>query len=130
MSEYRPIPPKQSASAMQLRQEDLRRQTGDFRGRGGTSQNNRECGFAPVFRDSETGKVYPSHYADGRSACVHLIEGLPVELVLERDAYGRPVTVKGSLEPGFIREGRFYTREQAAVLVAADEGRMGEEATG
>lgn len=105
-----------------LSEEDLRRQTTELRGTGGTSADNRHRGFLPAFRDSVTGKVYPSRHADGRPACVHLLEGLPADLVMERDAGGKVHAVKGSLEPGFTRGGYFYTREQAAALVRREDG--------
>lgn len=105
-----------------LRGDDLRRQTHELAGSGATSDDNRDCGFLPAFRDVVTCKVYPSRYADGRPACVHLLEGLPGDLVLERDGEGRPVAVKGTLEPGFTRAGRFYTREEAAAAVVAEQG--------
>ncbi|MEJ2509667.1 MAG: hypothetical protein P8009_09360 [Gammaproteobacteria bacterium] len=120
---------RRSLHRVPLTDDDLRRQTAERRGTGGTSDDNRDCGFLPAFRDSLTGKIYPSRYADGRPACVHLLEGLPGDLVVERGTDGQPVAVKGSLEPGFTREGRFYTREEAAAL-AAETGARGERATG
>jgi hypothetical protein len=92
----------------------LGRQNREFRGTGGRSQENRGAGFQPAFFDTETRMVYPSQFRDGRRAPVHLLDGLPEQLVVARDALGRVSTVKDSIIAGFAREGRFYTREEAA----------------
>lgn len=44
----------------------------------------------------------------------HLLEGLPNELVLTRCPNGGVATVKAAVVSGFVRHGRFYTREEAA----------------
>jgi len=128
--EFKAPPAARGTRGIPLSEEDLRRQTTELQGTGGTSADNRHCGFLPAFRDSVTGKVYPSRYADGRPACVHLLEGLPADLVMERDAEGKVHAVKGSLEPGFTREGYFYTREQAAALLRREGGVAPEQAAG
>ena len=94
--------------------ETLRRETRLFRRTAGVSHNNRDQGFQSAFRDNETGEVYLSRCADGSPATVHLLDGLPDELVLRRDAEGRVTSVKPAVEAGFLLDGRFYTREQAA----------------
>ncbi|SFM69143.1 hypothetical protein [Variovorax sp. OV329] len=85
-----------------------------FQGSGGVSANNRPLGFQPAFRNNETGCIYASRFADGRLAPVHVIDGLPEELVLERSAAGRVTSVKSSVQAGFTLRGDFYDREQAA----------------
>jgi hypothetical protein len=47
---------------------------------------------------------------------MHLIDGLPREWVCARDAVGRPAALKATVVAGFVRDGLFYTREQAANL--------------
>lgn len=89
-----------------------------FRGSGGISQENRAGGFLPAFADTRTGATYPSRFADGRPAPVHLLDGLPTELVVARSSSGRVEAVKASVVAGFVRAGRFYTREQAAEAMA------------
>jgi len=116
--------------AAPLSEDELRRQTTELKGTGGTSADNRHRGFLPAFRDTMTGKVYPSRHADGRPACVHLLEGLPADLVIERDGDGAVRAVKGSLQPGFTRDGCFYTREEAAMLVKGEDGTPPERAAG
>lgn len=95
----------------------LRRQNLAFKGTGGVSAGNRSQGFAPAFLDTETGSVYLARFADGRPAPMHLLDGLPRELIVSRDAAGRCLAVKRSLVAGFVQAGRFYTREQAACCV-------------
>ncbi len=95
----------------------LRRQNRVFRDTGGVSAGNRAQGFAPAFMDTQTGVVYRACFADGRPAPMHLLEGLPSALVVERDAGGRAVAIHASVLAGFVRGTRFFTREQAAALV-------------
>ncbi|MDX1654782.1 MAG: hypothetical protein R3310_06180 [Candidatus Competibacteraceae bacterium] len=85
-----------------------------FAGSGGVSRENRCRGFLPAFLDRETGAIYPSCRADGTLAPVHLLDGLPEELVLERGTKGCVCAIKASVIAGFVRDGLFYTREQAA----------------
>ena len=88
---------------------------------GGVSQNNRCFGFRPAFRDAETGTVYPSLNAGGTPCPFHCLDGLPAEVVTERGAGGQVTCVKATLEAGFELEGEFYTRAQAADVVARSE---------
>ncbi len=82
-------------------------------GTAGVSVNNRCLGFRPAFRDRITARIYPSCYADGRAAPVHVVDGLPPELVEGRDAAGHVLRIKESIESGFVRDGRFFTRAEA-----------------
>jgi hypothetical protein len=91
------------------------------RGTGGVSTENRHLGFVPAFMDSRTGKVYGCTFADGRPAPFHVLDGLPDELVVARDRYGRPSQVVGTVISGFTLDNRFYTREQAAAQVSRSE---------
>jgi hypothetical protein len=81
---------------------------------GGISQNNREEGFVAAFRDEESGTVALARFEDGTPAPVHLLDGLPEDWVLERDDTGRVKSIKPSVVGGFVRQGRFYTRQEAA----------------
>src|SRR5919106_722854 len=85
-----------------------------YRGSGGISQENRGYGFRPAFLDTETGEIYPSCFTDGRPAPCHILDGLPQDVVAVRAPSGRVMAVKSSVISGFVRGGRFYTREQAA----------------
>ncbi len=92
----------------------IRRENLAFAGTGGVSQQNRARRFSPAFRDEATGQVELSRYADGALAPMHLIDGLPGEWISTRDQQGHPATLKASVIAGFVRDGEFYTREQAA----------------
>jgi hypothetical protein len=92
----------------------LEQETIVYQGSGGVSADNRCLGFRPAFRNAETGRVYPSRFANGRLAPIHLIEGLPDELVVARSASGRVVSVKDSVQSGFTLNGCFYDRDEAA----------------
>lgn len=88
-----------------------------FRGTGGRSQENQALGFVPAFRDGSTGQVYLSRFSDGRVAPMHLLDGLPSELVVQRTTSGRVAAVRSSITAGFVKAGEFYTRSQAANAV-------------
>jgi hypothetical protein len=98
----------------QLTQHVLERETEAFRGSGGISQENRGLGFRPAFFDQITRRIYPSLFADGRPAPFHLIDGLPSDAIEDRDLSGRPILARAGVIAGFVRDGRFYTREEAA----------------
>lgn len=102
-------------------EQDLKAQHRIYRGTGGASvdESNRCLNFLPAFLDSETGQVYPSLNANGSPACMHILCGLPDELVVERDCNGRVVAVKATLVVGFTRDGIFYTRDEAAALASS-----------
>ena len=81
----------------------LRKENDAFLGSGGTSAGCASREFRPAFLDYSTMTVYPSRFADGRAAPLHLLDGLPAEVV-----------AKGTLVSGFERGGFFYTRTAAA----------------
>ena len=97
----------------------LLRENREFRNTGGRSEENRPLGFRPAFKDSASGAVYDSCFADGRPAPFHLLDGLPEEVVVQREPGGRVGRVKDSIVSGFVLDGRFYTREEAARELAA-----------
>ena len=94
----------------------LREQNQQFKGTGGISQENCSVGFVPAFQDSRTGGIYRSRFSDGRHAPVHVIDGLPSELVLKISDSGRVVALIDSVIAGFLRDSQFYTRREAANL--------------
>ena len=103
-----------------LNHDVLARQNLRYRGTGGVSQGNRSAGFAPAFEDDQTGAVYLSRFADGSPAPIHILEGLPEEVVTKRDQRGRVTATVPSLQAGFVRAGRFYTRAEAAAYPRAN----------
>ena len=92
-----------------------------FRGTGGVSRENRSRGFAPAFRDDSTGTLYLSRFANGAISPIHVLDGLPEALVVSRNASGRVLQVQSSVVAGFIRDGRFFSREEASLAVANGE---------
>lgn len=94
--------------------EVLKRENQIFWGTGGRSEENRSCTFCPAFMDTRTCLIYPSRFGDGRPAPFHLLDGLPDELVMARNTAGRVTSVKPSVVSGFLRDGRFFTRDEAA----------------
>jgi hypothetical protein len=92
----------------------IRRENLAFNGTGGVSAENRCERFEPAFRDDATGRIEVSRFSDGRPAPMHLIDGLPADWVETRDEQGRACTLKDSIVAGFVRDGRFYTRDEAA----------------
>jgi hypothetical protein len=87
-------------------------------GTGGRSESNSGYGFRPAYLDFATQTIYPSRFADGRPAPLHLLDGLPNEVVAIRAPSGRVIAAKATLIAGFERNGFFYTRSAAAKAVA------------
>lgn len=87
-------------------------------GSGGCSSANRTLGFHPAFLDFATQRIYASRFADGRLAPIHLLDGLPDEVVVQRASSGRVIAAKASLISGFVRNDFFYTRSAAARALA------------
>lgn len=108
------LPTASKANPETLTTKDLRVETQAFQGTGGTSEHSQSHGFSPAFLDTQTGIIHPCCQANGKPAVMHLLDGLPGELVLARSPSGRVLTAKGSLIAGFIKDNRFYTREEAA----------------
>lgn len=96
--------------------EKLRAENEAFGGTGGVSRNNARAGFLPAFRDIDSGRVEIPRLENGDPAPMHLLCGLPDEWVADRDEHGRIVAVRDSVVAGFVRDGVFYTREEAARL--------------
>ena len=85
-----------------------------FRRTGGISAEASQHGFEPAFLDQSTGQVYRSCFADGSPAPIHMLDGLPDDLVRARDHAGRTTAAKSSVIAGFVKAGKFYARDQAA----------------
>jgi hypothetical protein len=98
----------------------LRMEAAAQRGSGRTSSEVGSFGFRPAFQDTLTGQTYASTYTDGRPAPFHLLDGLPEDVVIGRDRSGRIARVVGTIVAGFVRDGLFYTRAQAAATLTAE----------
>jgi hypothetical protein len=114
LAQHDTMPQTHARTARLMTPGRIKAQNRRYEGTGGVSQENRGSGFLPAFADTVTGATYPSRFADGRPAPIHLLDGLPAELVVARSANGRVTAVKDSVVAGFLRAGRFYTRAQAA----------------
>ena len=99
-----------------LSYQELHQQNAEFKNTGGTSDENRTDGFLPAFFDSEAKTAELARFSDGTPAPMHILDGVPSEWVTERDSSGRVTAVKSSIVAGFIRDGVFYTREQASYI--------------
>lgn len=88
-----------------------------FRHTGGVSHNSSKAGFQSAFLDQATGNVYLSRDINGNPASVHLLSGLPDELVTQRDLCGRPKAIKNTVIAGFVHAENFYTRDQVAQVL-------------
>ena len=97
----------------------LRYENEKYHATAGVSSGNADRGFLPAFQDTVTGRCYLSRFADGKLAPIHLLEGLPESLILQRDHEGRVLAAVPTLTSGFFLGGEFYTREEAANTAAA-----------
>lgn len=131
MASTKPYRRNRAASAQRLpdagtvdvfRRSRLRVESQAFQGTGGVSAENRQSGFEPAFVDVATGHTYRSCFADGRKAPVHVLDGLPDEIVVARSSAGRVFCAKSSVRAGFLRQGRFYSREEVAQTFASKAG--------
>ena len=93
-------------------QQALRRENKAYRGTMGVSQENYGRGFMPAFRDLTTGRVEFARFKNGMPAPVHLIEGLPTDWAVSMTSDGTVVEIKPGIISGFVRDSRFYTREE------------------
>ena len=86
----------------------------DFFAARGSSDDNRDAGFIPAFLNRETGEVHLSLSSDGRLCLVHTLDGRPDVVVVRRSRSGLVTAVRRCIVAGFVRNGQFYIREQAA----------------
>lgn len=91
----------------------LNREVSEYKGTGGVASEAKSGGFKPAFMDSETGKMYESLDDEGSPSVVHDLDGLPDEVILGRDKDGYVTKAKPSLESGFTKDGKFYSRQEA-----------------
>jgi hypothetical protein len=74
----------------------LRKQNQTFKGTGSISEKNRSQGFIPAFYDSKSHQAHISRFENGTPAPIHILDGLPEEWIVKRDASGigtRPMRV-------------------------------------
>lgn len=93
---------------------DLKRENFEHSGTGGVSENNSKLGFIPAFKDLESGRVESSKFSNGSLAPFHVMDGMPIEWILEKDSNGHVTEIKSSIISGFLRYGKFFNRDEAA----------------
>ena len=97
----------------------LAQENRQYTGTGGVSAGNRAQGFIPAFLDTETGDIYRSRFPNGHPAPVHLLAGLPDELFAGNSKPNGRRVIKCTVISGFILDGTFYSREEAALASGA-----------
>lgn len=83
------------------------------------SQSNPRRDLRPAFLDIRTGRIELARFANGAPAPCHLTDGLPEEWLNGGRRAGGPAAVEPFVIPGFVHEGRFLTRREAAHFVTA-----------
>jgi len=109
-----------------LSHQELHRQNTEFKDTGGVSEENRCEGFQAAFFNTESNTAEIARFADGSPAPFHILDGVPTDWVTERDDAGKIVAVRSTIIAGFIRDGVFYTREQASCLCTQDNAKKAE----
>ena len=87
-----------------------------YEGTGGISKENYAKGFEPAFLDSHTGIIYRSCFIDGRPAPVHVMDGLPNNLVTKRNASGVVIAIKDGVISGLVLDVFFIRGLRQQVL--------------
>lgn len=77
-------------------------------------------GFLPAFQDVLTGQVVLSSFDNGRQAPMHLLNALPAHWFIPCQG-GAAAVLKSTVIAGFWRQGRFYTRAEAAEPVCSSD---------
>jgi len=122
------VPPKPDATMSALQISKAARERGEktlgtlasevikFRGKGGVATEVKGLGLKPAFRHEKTGEIFKSLNEEGKESNIHLLEGIPEKYVTERHADGDVIAVSPEIESGFIKDGKFYTRNDAVEL--------------
>lgn len=99
-----------------MNNQQLQRENLAFAGTRGVSENNRASGFKPAFLEQSSGRVEVARFASGCAAPMHIINWLPREWAASQDQDGTIESLVPGIISGFLRDGVFYTREQAILL--------------
>ncbi len=70
--------------------------------------------FVPAFCNRADGRVELARLPNGKPAPMHLIAALPKTWASRCDERGNVLELIDSIVAGFVKNGRFYTREEAA----------------
>ncbi len=96
----------------------LQEENQTYAGTGGVSNCNRGAGFIPAFLDPDSDIAYPSCFANGKPAPIHIFDGLPNSLVKRSIVTGKAYALQKQLVSGFLKNEKFYTRSEVARLLA------------
>ncbi len=108
----------QTSTAAALSPRQLVRENRLYAGTDGVSAEAGHHGCVPGFLDTASGQTYRSRFATGLPAPMHLLDGLPDDLIEARSANGRAIKVRASVVSGFLSGGCFLTREEAKQRLA------------
>ena len=86
-----------------------------FAGTRGVSKNNRRFGFKPAFLNKRNGEVEVAKFENGSPAPMHIISWLPEEWAASRAEDGSIESLQPEIIAGFVADGIFYTRDEAAM---------------
>lgn len=100
-----------------LSNNELKFQNIVWRGTGALSAENRDLGFIPAFLDTERKEIHLSRHPNGELATIHILDGLPKHLLSTNDTSATRCKTKNCVIAGFLHDGKFYTREEAAAWV-------------
>lgn len=78
-------------------------------------------GFTPAFLNAESGDIAFAKFANGFPAPVHIVEGLPENWFKQPNKKSGKEDLKQEIVSGFIREGHFFTREEATQQLASEK---------
>ena len=95
----------------------VRAESDAYRGTCGESATACQHKFRPAFRNEADGRVELARLPNGNPAPMHLISALPREWALRCDEQGGVLQLVETVIAGFLREGRFYTRDEAAAVL-------------
>lgn len=95
----------------------LQSENKQFANTNGLSKNNACHNFLPAFRNEQTGEVALATFADGRQAPMHILLGLPASWATARNGRGQICAIASCVTAGFVRDGQFYTRAEAAAAI-------------
>ena len=98
-----------------LTEDVLREESATYVGSCGDSTTARKNHFIPAFRDEADGRVELARLKNGCVAPMHLITALPKSWATRVDDAGNVLELIETIVAGFVRDGRFYTREEAAL---------------
>jgi hypothetical protein len=108
------VNPSESSMSRPNDQLAVRTASDEYIGTCGESATAKKVKFLPAFRSSLDGRIERARFPNGQPAPMHLIGGLPQEWAVRCDLEGCVLEISEDIEAGFVRDDRFYTREEAA----------------